>query len=120
MIFKGILREFSLENESQYDTIGAFWDEMSEVHGLENLLGLGFGWSNGKIKYAIGKKNGDISGYNASVELPDDNWQLVQGKTEELKKIYDEIYKDGRLDYEIEEFYESGDCIIRFQRKIGK
>ena len=26
MIFKGITKSFSLKNEDQYNTIGAFWD----------------------------------------------------------------------------------------------
>ena len=39
MIFIGISREFSLKDEDQYNTIGAFWDEMSLIYGLENLQG---------------------------------------------------------------------------------
>ena len=117
MIFKGIAREFSLENEEQYNTIGAFWDEMSEKYGLENLQGLGYCWKKGMISYAIGLKNGTIDGCNFSMELPDENWEVVMGKTDNLKEIYDEIYKNGALDLEIETFFENGDCQIQYQRK---
>ena len=34
MVFKGIGRTFSTENEQQYETIGAFWDSLSAEYGL--------------------------------------------------------------------------------------
>ena len=117
MIFKGISKTFSLLNEKQYDTIGAFWDEMSEIYGLENLVGLGYKWHNGKIDYAIGLKNGEINGYNLTITLPDKGWVEVVGKTDNLKQIYDEIYKKGALTFEIESFYNSGDCTIKYYRE---
>ena len=40
MTFIGISRTFSLIGEDQYNTIGAFWDEMSDIYGLESLEGL--------------------------------------------------------------------------------
>ena len=49
MIFKGIFKRFSLLNEEQYNTIGAFWDEMEELYGLENLQGLGYKWAGNTI-----------------------------------------------------------------------
>ena len=116
MIFFGISKNFSLVGEDQYNTIGKFWDDMAEIYGLENLRGLGYRWENDIISYAIGLKNGRINGYNISIELPDDGWTCVSGKTEFLKEIYDEIYKDGRLTYEIEIFYENGDCNIKYYR----
>ena len=42
MEFKGISRTFSTVGEKQYETIGAFWDEMSGIYGRENLRGLGY------------------------------------------------------------------------------
>lgn len=116
MEFSGIMKKFSLHNEDQYNTIGAFWDELTIVYGLENLRGLGYKWENGFIYYAIGLKNGIIEGANFSVELPDTGWIIVTGKTDELKQIYDEIYKSGPLKYEIETFTESGDCLIKYLR----
>ena len=116
MRFEGISREFSLVGEGQYDTIGAFWDELSAIYGLENLRGLGYRWDGDVISYAIGLKNGLIDGCNFSIDLPDDGWTAVKGKTDELKQIYDEIYKSGALKYEIETFYENGNCEIKYYR----
>ena len=116
MIFIGISREFSLKDEDQYNTIGAFWDEMSLIYGLENLQGLGYKWQDGKIYYAIGLKSDSIKGWNLSIELPDDGWTIVLGKTDNLKNIYDEIYTFGPLKYEIETFDEFGECQIKYYR----
>lgn len=116
MIFCGISRDFSLENEGQYDTIGAFWDEMSALYGMENLCGLGHRWQNGTISYAIGLKTGNIEGANLRIILPDDNWVITEGETHNLKEIYDGIYKDGRLKYEVETFSKDGKCKIAYYR----
>ena len=116
MTFKGISRIFSLKNEDQYNTIGAFWDEMSEIYGLESLIGLGYKWDGGKIYYAIGLKNGDIYDFNFVTELPDDGWETVIGMTDYLKKIYDEIYTKGPLLMEIEAFFNNGKCEIKYIR----
>ena len=98
MLFKGISKEFSLKNEDQYNTIGDFWDEMELLYGLENLQGLGYKWVGGKIFYAIGLKIGDIKDYNLCIELPDDNWTVVTGKTENLKEIsVERIYAELKL-----------------------
>ena len=88
MLFVGIIKEFSLQNEDQYNTIGAFWDELSLVYGLENLVGLGYKWENGKIYYAIGLKEGVIKDSNFSCELPDIGWEIFDGETDKLKEIY--------------------------------
>lgn len=116
MFFRGISRVFSTENEMQYNTIGAFWDELAEKYGRSNLRGLGYNWTPTTIEYIIGLKVGDIQESNCSVELPDDGWIVVNGKTEDLGKIYDEIYKDGNLTYEIEMFADDGDCEIWYLR----
>ena len=116
MLFIGVSRDFSLYNEDQYNTIGAFWDEMSETHGLEALRGLGYRWQDGKISYAIGLKDGFIDGADFTVELPDDGWLTAEGETDNLKAIYDEIYKDGPLRLEIETFTLEGKCLIKYLR----
>ena len=69
------------------------------------------------MEYAIGLKEGDIEGCNVSVELPDFGWCVANGRTDELKELYDEIYKDGALDLEIETFFENGDCTVEYYRK---
>ena len=116
MVFNGISMVFKLTDEQQYETIGRFWDELSMRYGLENLMGLGYNWRNEEMSYAIGLKHGDIEGYNASVMLPDDGWINVKGETNCLKALYDEIYQDGSLTYEIETFYENGMCKISYFR----
>ena len=116
MIFHGITKEFCLSNEQQYDTIGQFWDELALLYGLENLQGLGYCWKDNKISYAIGLKNDRIKGSNFQIELPDHGWTMVKGKTDNLKQLYDEIYKGGVLQYEIEIFDENGNCEIRYYR----
>ena len=116
MVFTGVSKVFSTENRAQYETIGAFWDGMSEKYGLENLRGLGYNWTDNSIKYVIGLKDGIIDQANCEVELPDDDWITVCGKTAELSRIYNRIYEDGSLTYEIETFTKAGDCEIRYYR----
>jgi hypothetical protein len=45
---------------------------------------------------------------------------LAKGQTDDLKALYDEIYKDGALSYEIETFFEDGSCQIWYYREIKK
>ena len=116
MIFEGIGRTFSTENDQQYKTIGAFWDELSAKYGRENLQGLGYGWTERSIEYVIGLKNDTIDGADRTVELPDTGWVTVRGKTADLGEIYEKIYQEGRLRYEIERFTDSGDCEIMYCR----
>ena len=40
----------------------------------------------------------------------------VKGKTAELDMIYQEIYADGVLTYEIETFTDEGECEILYYR----
>ena len=68
------------------------------------------------VFYAIGLKDGDIEGYNVRIPLPDDGWETVKGQTDCLKAMYDKIYQNGRLQYEIEMFYEDGTCEISYYR----
>ena len=114
MIFKGISKCFSLKNEDQYNTIGDFYDELSSIYGLENLKGLGYKWENGYIWYAIGLKDGDIPEYNLEIELPDDGWNIKEGLTDNLKDIYDELYKVNSIKYELETFTNDGRCMIKY------
>ncbi len=115
MKFVGIKRVFSTKNEGQYATIGAFWNEMSAKYGVDNLMGLGCNWTDNSIEYVIGLKNGTIPEADYEINLPD-QWIIACGKTENLSQIYDEIYKDGALLYEIEEFDQNGNCRIRYCR----
>ena len=116
MLFKGIGRTFSTENNCQFETIGAFWDELAAKYGRVNLQGLGYGWTERSIEYAIGLIDGEIDGADRAVELPDTGWVTVRGKTADLGEIYEKIYQEGRLKYEIERFTDSGDCEIMYCR----
>lgn len=123
MLFTGYCKTFSTQNEGQYDTIGAFWDQMSARFGRENLRGLGFGWKQNTIEYCIGLREGDIGpalevdgAVYRQVSLPDEGWLSYMGKTDELPLLYDEIYRDGALLYEIELFGEDGGCQILIYR----
>ena len=116
MEFKGISRIFSTVGNQQYTTIGAFWDELSERYGRENLRGLGYNWTSTSIEYVIGLRDGEIDGWNVSVSLPEVGWKRVKGRTENLGAIYNDIYRDGSLKYEIEMFDDDGNCIIDYVR----
>ena len=116
MTFIGISKDFSLTDEQQYETIGQFWDEMAALYGLENLQGLGYRWQDNTISYAIGLKDGYIPNHNVNITLPNAGWVCVDGKADDLQKIYDEIYRGGPLQFEIEVFYENGTCKIHYYR----
>ena len=49
MVFNGISKVFSTKDNRQYETIGAFWDELSKEYGRENLRGLGYNWTTDTI-----------------------------------------------------------------------
>lgn len=115
MKFAGIRRIFSTRNEEQYTTIGAFWEEFSALYGIEQLMGLGCNWTENSIEYVMALKDGIIPGADFEIELPD-RWTTVEGRTENLGQIYDEIYRSGALLYEIEEFDACGNCQIRYCR----
>lgn len=115
MKFIGIKRTFSTIGEKQYETIGAFWTEMSALYGTENLMGLGCNWTGHSLDYVMALKDGIIPNADHEADLPDE-WHMVTGKTEALSAIYNEIYKDGPLLYEIEEFDDEGNCRIRYCR----
>lgn len=117
MVFIGIGKRFSLKNEEQYDTIGAFWDDLASKYGLENLKGLGYDWQDGTMAYAIGLKDGIIAGANVQLPLPDNGWESVVGDTDRLKDLYDDIYAVSPLQYEIETFFDDGTCHIEFIRQ---
>lgn len=125
MKFIGYSKIFSLKNNEQYNTIGEYWDYFSSIYGLENLRGLGLNWKNGTMEYIIGIKEGVISNNInlegstfKEVDLPDDGWIIVDGMTDDLEKMYEEIYKVSTLLYEIETFNLDGSCRLLIIRNI--
>ena len=91
MRFTGICRTFPTLDDRQYETIGAFWDELSAEYGRANLRGLGYSWTADSIKYVIGLKDSDISGFDTELELPDDSWITVWEGPKILRR-YTAIY----------------------------
>ena len=45
-----------------------------------------------------------------SADLTDDGWDVTVGRTDDRLRLYDEIYKDRGLGYEIKEFTEVAAC----------
>lgn len=116
MVFNGISRVFSTVNSQQYEAIGDFWNELSDRYGRSNLRGLGYNWTADSIEYVIGLKVGIIRDANCSVELPDSGWIVVEGRTSKLSELYEKIYQDGVLLYEIETFDDYDKCQIMYYR----
>ena len=113
MIFHGIGRRFSTENDRQYEDIGRFWDDMAAVYGRENLLGVGWDWREDSLMYALGRMDqlfeDGMPGMDAiCLELPESGWQSWRGETDRLDELYGRIYMDGALTYEIERFSDDG------------
>jgi hypothetical protein len=92
------------------------------------LKGVGYNWSNESFDYIIGDFT-SMRKYDmpmitacypdaeyAEINLPDEGWVIYHSKRNELSKLYEEIYIDGALEYEIEEFYPNGDCTISIIR----
>lgn len=123
MKFKGYSKTFSTMNQEQYETIGSFWDEMASRYGRENLVGLGYNWTESSIEYVIGLKEADIrndleisdAAYKV-VFLPDSDWIQYSGRTDKLSELYAEIYSQGPLRCELEMFDDNGNCRIAINR----
>lgn len=122
MIFHGVGKRFDTRGGAQYDAIGCFWDAMAKQYGRENLCGLGWDWNEESLAYAIGSIEPGIEvemeGMTEfTVELPSDGQQTWHGQTEQLDMLYEQIYADGALEYEIERFYEDRRCSVDIWRK---
>lgn len=129
MNFKGVSVTFDCKDGAQYEAIGQFWDMMTQQYPKSTLIGLGHSWSNDQIDYAIGSE--DLSReYDCKeiraiyppagllqMRLPDEGWLAYHGKLEDLTKLYEKIYEDGPLTYEIESFDDDGNADIRIFRR---
>ncbi len=141
MIFNGFSKRFSTKNEDQYNSIGRFWDYMSELYGVENLVGLGYNWDKDSIEYIIGLRSNDImtkpltgefsDAVWKEVSIPYIGWEIYEGVVGTLKETYDAIYDEYKydtetdgpddetknaIDYEIEYFDENGNFEIHIHR----
>jgi hypothetical protein len=93
-----------------------------------DLKGVGCNWENDSLDYIIGDFI-EITGLNmcdiniiypmaryAEIELPDDGWRIYHTTLDKLQSLYEEIYKDGALKYEVEEISQNGNCKISIFR----
>lgn len=128
MIFRGISKRFSTGDNRQYNEIGDYWDYFAAIYGRENLFGLGLNWEKDSIEYVIGQCEGYME-YNLEIVrekypdavykeivLPDTGWIVYRGQTERLSELYERIYREGVLLYEIESFYDDGSCSVKIIR----
>lgn len=128
MVFKGYSLRFSTLGGRQYEDIGRYWDFFAGLCGRENLLGLGLNWEENSLEYVMGVREGcplpepaQVAGAYPDarlreVLLPEEGWLEYTGRTEALGALYEAIYRDGPLEYEIEAFGEDGSCRLRVRR----
>ena len=128
MIFKGVKIRFDCKNNQQFTGIGEFWKHMRDLYPNDSLKGVGCNWDNDCLDYIIGDfvtaRNYNMcatiecypNAEYVEIDLPDKGWQIYHCRINELASLYDEIYKDGALDYEIEEIDAYGNCKISILR----
>ena len=127
MIFIGLSKVFSTVRDGQYEAIGAFWDAMRVLFPDRTLSGVGYGWENDTLCYLIGTEDGLPAGTETIgqqfpdaeytvLHLPDDGWKRYTATADTLDVLYEEIYRDGPLTYEIERFDADGRAEIRTLR----
>lgn len=130
MKIRGFGLRFACADGEQYETIGAFWDHMRAVCPGVQLSGVGYGWENGTLRYLIGTENGlpaaaeKIRSVFPEVEytellLPDAGWKTYTAAADTLDVLYAEVYRDGPLSYEIEQFDADGNTVVRIYRTEG-
>lgn len=128
IIFKGISKRFLTEDNKQYHEIGNYWDYFAAIYGRENLLGLGLNWKTDSLEYVIGQCEGHMEydleavrerypdAVYKKIVLPDTGWKTYQGQMDRLSELYETIYHEGALLYEIESFFENGSCSVKIIR----
>jgi len=127
MILQGIQIRFDCANGEQFEAIGAFWDAMRVLFPDRTLSGVGYGWENDTLCYLIGTEDGLPAGTETIgqqfpdaeytvLHLPDDGWKRYTATADTLDVLYEEIYRDGPLTYEIERFDADGRAEIRTLR----
>ena len=122
MIFRGIGRRFSTQDDAQYEAIGRFWDEMADKYGRESLSGIGMNWTDNAFDYAIGRMDGESVEFMDGMQqyevlLPDKGWELYSIPLDMLEETYGIIWQKGPLSCEIERFSDDGMCCIEIYRE---
>jgi len=125
LTFIGIGKKFSIIGEDQYNTIGRFWDLMSDFTNKDDLIGFGCNWTKTDMEYYIGfihdidyrnilnnlnfkMKNLKIKKFNLDTK----DWILYKGKTKNINKMYDFIWTDKVVTSELEFFTNNGNCYL--------
>ncbi len=105
MKFIGINRTIPVDqNYSQIKLLGKFWSEMKALYPNDDLLGLGVHTENGTFEYYIGRVDDHWITEAEIINIPDEGWVEHSCKLDDhnIMKMYKQIYKNGKLDYEIE------------------
>lgn len=106
MKFFGVKKLVAVDADyKQIDELTQFWQEMNAMYPGEQLLGLEANWIDQvSFEYYIGKIDEKWADDLEEIEIPDDGWVEYTSllDDEAIKAMYKEIYKRGRLDYEIE------------------
>ena len=93
---------------------------MAAKHGRANLQGLGYGWMDRSIEDVIALVDGEMDGADRAVELPENGWMTVRGRTADLAENCKTICREGGLQLEIERFKENGDCVVTYCRSTSR
>lgn len=125
LTFIGIGRKFSIIGEDQYNTIGRFWDLMSKFTNKDDLIGFGCNWTKTDMEYYIGfiydvdyadilnNLNSKMKNLKiAKFKLGTNDWNLYEGKTKNISKMYDFIWTDKVVTSELEFFTNDGNCYL--------
>lgn len=128
-----LYKKWSTENDQQYDPISHFWDIVEQYVDCTKLRGFGYGWDNGSFVYGIiFKMNGVPEEIISAVkkEFPDmkydDSFEVptrssydnsYDGKTANIRELYEKIWNKGALICELEEFKPNGECKIHVMYK---
>lgn len=109
MIFYGIKRVVKFDdNYGQIGAIDDFWEKLAANFPTEHFVSLGQNWGVNTFDYYIGKVNENWNEGTESVELPDTGWKVFECVRNDvaIQKMYEQIWAQGTLDYEIEERFE--------------
>ena len=131
MIFKGVSRVFPLKDNEMYKGISEFWETMERYFYLDKLIGLGLNWTEDSMEYIIGFTDNSMRKKDTErikkiypdaeykvVLLPKRGWREYKGNTADIQNMYDAIWKDGNLTYELETFTDDGKCTLRINRTV--
>ena len=106
-IFYGTERRFKVdENYSQMKHIGKFIGQMRKKYPDVPFKALGYELDGDTMAYSLGMLNvrPDINEKITEVKLPDGGWEDFSCPFNDkgIQGLYDRIWADGALDYEIE------------------